>query len=98
MSRKDRLPEFSPTDPENDIRAALRDRRTVPDLVFRAVGVAGFEPTTSSSRSKDHDCLAWTRSPLELGISSVVCSATSVGVHRDCHSVGHALGLTGAGR
>jgi hypothetical protein len=26
---------------------------TTPDLVFRSVGVAGFEPTASSSRTRD---------------------------------------------
>src|SRR5262245_634534 len=50
MTGRDRLPDFSQSSGENEIGAHFPWRETDPDLVFGAVGVAGFEPTTSSSR------------------------------------------------
>src|SRR2546421_256726 len=45
---------------ETRIRAGLRCRKTGPDLAFCSVGVAGFEPTTSSSRTKRATKLRYT--------------------------------------
>jgi hypothetical protein len=50
VSRQDRLPVVSQGASENEIRAGLPSGETGPDLLVCAVGVAGFEPTTSPSR------------------------------------------------
>jgi hypothetical protein len=46
----------APTQPHNNpqqqFRAGLPVRKNGPELVFHTVGVTGFEPTTSSSRTK----------------------------------------------
>src|SRR5207248_10387367 len=62
MSAQDRLPEFSREGLETQIRAGLPWRKTGPDLHLLAVGVAGFEPTTSSSRTKRATKLRYTPS------------------------------------
>jgi hypothetical protein len=52
VSFLDRLPSGSPRGIRNAIRAGCPSRETGPDLHFCSVGVAGFEPTASSSRTK----------------------------------------------
>src|SRR3712207_689184 len=52
MNGERSLPRCSPLGPGNEIRACLPLGETSPDLVFHLVGVTGFEPTTSSSRTK----------------------------------------------
>ena len=46
------LPRCSPRRPVTQLRAGLPERKNGPELVFLRVGVAGFEPTASSSRTK----------------------------------------------
>ena len=45
-------PTCPPGRPMERFRAGLRGWRIGPELVFLVVGVAGFEPTASSSRTK----------------------------------------------
>ena len=51
MRAQDSLPDFSQEGPETRNRAGVPSKETGPDLLFCSVGVAGFEPTTSSSRT-----------------------------------------------
>ena len=66
MNVRDHLPDFSQTAWENEIRAALPVGETDPDLWLCSVGVAGFEPTTSSSRTKRATKLRYTPSLLTI--------------------------------
>ncbi len=59
---QDLLPVCSPNRSGNEIRAGLPWKETGPDLLVRSVGVAGFEPTTSSSRTKRATKLRYTPS------------------------------------
>ncbi len=62
MTREDRLQKFSRNSLENEIRTGSPLGSTGPGLLFRSVGVAGFEPTTSSSRTKRATKLRYTPS------------------------------------
>jgi hypothetical protein len=53
VNYQDRLPVGSPGVSESEIRTSVPVREAGPDLRFHSVGVAGFEPTTSSSRTTD---------------------------------------------
>jgi hypothetical protein len=52
VTLQDRLPRCSPIEPRTQFRASTPERETSPDLHLTLVGVTGFEPTTSSSRSR----------------------------------------------
>jgi hypothetical protein len=52
VTSQDLLPEFSREMPQTQFGAGLPGREIGPDLLLPLVGVAGFEPTTSSSRTK----------------------------------------------
>jgi hypothetical protein len=65
MTQQDRLPGFSRAGLWTWIRAGSLTGRAGPELVFCAVGVAGFEPTTSSSRTKRATKLRHTPSSAE---------------------------------
>ena len=52
MRFQDPLPDHSQSGVRTQFRAGLPERKTSPELVFLRVGVAGFEPTASSSRTK----------------------------------------------
>ncbi len=62
MRSQDLLPVCSPRGPRNEIRAGLPSGKTGSDLVLHLVGVAGFEPTASSSRTKRATKLRYTPS------------------------------------
>ncbi len=57
---QDSLPSHSPMGSGNEIRTGSLIGKTGPELVFCLVGVAGFEPTTSSSRTKRATKLRYT--------------------------------------
>jgi hypothetical protein len=59
---QDLLPIRSPEALGSGIRATLPAWETGPGLLFCSVGVAGFEPTTSSSRTKRATKLRYTPS------------------------------------
>jgi hypothetical protein len=67
MTQQDRLQDVSKVAPGNGIRAGSPVGRTGPDLHKHSVGVAGFEPTTSSSRTKRATKLRYT--PIRAGLS-----------------------------
>jgi hypothetical protein len=66
MTPEDRLPSFSRTGWESRFRAVPSWRETGPDVLVWLVGVAGFEPTASSSRTKRATKLRYTPSGAEL--------------------------------
>jgi hypothetical protein len=50
--RRKEVSDHSPLRPATQFKAGLPQRKTSPELVLLRVGVAGFEPTASSSRTK----------------------------------------------
>ncbi len=60
MSRQDLLQGRSKAAAPGTVKAGSLTEETGPGLAFRTVGVAGFEPTTSSSRTKRATKLRYT--------------------------------------
>jgi hypothetical protein len=90
MTVQDRPPVVSQQSPGNEKRASLPSKDAGPDLLFCPVGVAGFEPTTSSSRSNDHRCRTSRDVGLDLQPKVRQRPPTYAGAHTGCHSVWHA--------
>jgi hypothetical protein len=74
VTSQDRLPRCSPDEPRTQFRAGLPERKNGPELVFHTVGVTGFEPTTSSSRTRQPRAVR-ARAVLD---SACRCSSTAI--------------------